>query len=1074
MRDRGSDDSSPRGSKDGPREQGFVEKVKDSYGFIAFANKPESLFFHFSEVMSSAYGIPVDLQAGDEVEFIQDTDRKSQKSIASCVELLQPGTIKPYTLGETVITGTVMKEARALRGDGGNFSRPGRSRQEANGLVGRISYNTDAAMGKIGFEVGGQVDPTETLRQGDVVSFCISTNRRDGRQTANEVALVERAPVNEVDGIIRSLKDGFGFIERGDVAKEIFFHYSEFSPQQEPTIGDGVRFEVVTASQDKPVAQNVRLLPPGSVNFDEVVAEERRGVVSKPLKKPRDRRVDPSKDLRNYGGIITVVAGDVGGSVDCSRGSGSASKDATDGGIGDDRGGGGGGKAIVAGSSNEMEIQYRFGVADVLQQNNLNAYMVGIGDTVSFKVAKDKRNGKERAVNVSVVETAPLPDEDREEGIIGTVKDGFGFIKCADRDARLFFHFSELLSTGQNVRINDHVNFAVEEQQQQGQQQSGGHRSSPRKGSGNAGAEKQLHAVRVKILPPGSVQFEVTSRQRFKGVVVKPAHAPRNSFDSRRNTLSSSSRGSNCSTGSAEASGVVKYVDASGEGSSAAFNSRDVTDVRSSSLRAGDEIEFNTHIVRRTGAISATQIVILKRAPASAPAGAEKVGGADANKAIVLPARLAPGDVPPPGVRHGLVSSIKEAFGFLESVACNEELFFHFSELQVKGTQLKRGDAVTFDSKRRGGKSVAVCIALLPAAKRAELETVGDEILSGVITRNVRGSSKKYNGTIEYADLNAVPAEGLGKGLGVGREAGCGESGHGSGTSTVGTGSRAADSSNRSSTRGSSSGDRDGDGSAGGVGTGTGMSAESIHARLDAACAKEGSASSDPRQDSLAAGRAAGASKRLSAVFGTSCLAEGQAALRVGHEVTFRIAVWNGGESTRAVDVRNVNPGPRKTKAQSLYVMSEETFTAPIDSVKGQFGFIAHKVEASGSDSLYYHGSSVVSNAELGAGDVVEFAVSHHVARGKYTAVNVKLVRRREDQPAAPRPKHMRSKLLLPNAAETMLPNFGPIRQPSLPTPGARGFDSDVRSCTSQYMVGETDPPLLTADAPEFFMPVAT
>ena len=33
------------------------------------------------------------------------------------------------------------------------------------------------------------------------------------------------------------------------------------------------------------------------------------------------------------------------------------------------------------------------------------------------------------------------------KGFASSLKDGFGFIQCCDRDARLFFHFSELIDT---------------------------------------------------------------------------------------------------------------------------------------------------------------------------------------------------------------------------------------------------------------------------------------------------------------------------------------------------------------------------------------------------------------------------------------------------------------------------------------------------------------------------------------------------------------------------------------------------------------------------------------------------
>ena len=33
------------------------------------------------------------------------------------------------------------------------------------------------------------------------------------------------------------------------------------------------------------------------------------------------------------------------------------------------------------------------------------------------------------------------------KGVVASLKEGFGFIRCCDRDARMFFHFSELLDS---------------------------------------------------------------------------------------------------------------------------------------------------------------------------------------------------------------------------------------------------------------------------------------------------------------------------------------------------------------------------------------------------------------------------------------------------------------------------------------------------------------------------------------------------------------------------------------------------------------------------------------------------
>jgi len=41
------------------------------------------------------------------------------------------------------------------------------------------------------------------------------------------------------------------------------------------------------------------------------------------------------------------------------------------------------------------------------------------------------------------------------------VKEGYGFIQCAERDARMFFHFSEILDPKVETKIQDEVEFTV-------------------------------------------------------------------------------------------------------------------------------------------------------------------------------------------------------------------------------------------------------------------------------------------------------------------------------------------------------------------------------------------------------------------------------------------------------------------------------------------------------------------------------------------------------------------------------------------------------------------------------------
>ena len=51
------------------------------------------------------------------------------------------------------------------------------------------------------------------------------------------------APPPMSQGVVCSLKENFGFIERSDVVKEIFFHYSEYAGNiAELVLGDDVEF----------------------------------------------------------------------------------------------------------------------------------------------------------------------------------------------------------------------------------------------------------------------------------------------------------------------------------------------------------------------------------------------------------------------------------------------------------------------------------------------------------------------------------------------------------------------------------------------------------------------------------------------------------------------------------------------------------------------------------------------------------------------------------------------------------------------------------------------------------------
>lgn len=84
------------------------------------------------------------------------------------------------------------------------------------------------------------------------------------------------------------------------------------------------------------------------------------------------------------------------------------------------------------------------------------------GDWVQFLLATDRRDQLQRATSISLSdETFELSGERREEGMVASLKDGFGFLRCVDRNVRLFFHFTEVLDTVRSVVVGNKAHWHV-------------------------------------------------------------------------------------------------------------------------------------------------------------------------------------------------------------------------------------------------------------------------------------------------------------------------------------------------------------------------------------------------------------------------------------------------------------------------------------------------------------------------------------------------------------------------------------------------------------------------------------
>uniref|UniRef100_A0A3Q2XRU7 Cold shock domain-containing protein E1 n=1 Tax=Hippocampus comes TaxID=109280 RepID=A0A3Q2XRU7_HIPCM len=609
------------GTGPGIREMGVIEKLLNSYGFIQCSERQARLFFHCSQYCGNLE----DLKIGDDVEFEVSSDRRTGKPIA--VKLLK---IKPEVLPEERISGQVVS---SIPGTLDGKSAPGQVPTgsvcyERNGEVFYLTYTTD------------DVEGNTHLDTGDKVSFYMETNKHTGAVSARNIQLVKKKQMR-CQGVVCATKEAFGFIERADVVKEIFFHYSEFKGDLEALqAGDDVEFTIKDRN-GKEVATEVKLLPQGTVIFEDISIEQFEGTVTKVIPKvPTKNQNDPLP------GRIS---------------------------------------ARIGFSDKEMP----FGEKDTKSKVTLLE-----GDHVQFNISTDRRDKLERATNIDILsDSFDITKETREMGVIAAIRDGFGFIKCVDRDARMFFHFSEVLEESQ-LHISDEVEFTVVPDMLSAQRN---------------------HAVRIKKLPKGTVSFHTQSEQRFVGVVQKDvvSATAKNASPSKVKEKKKDKEPED---------GVIAYEDC-GVKLTVAYHIKDLEG--SSRPQVGDKVEFSINEVKRSGQQSAVSIRVVNRSAC---------GGK----------RL-----------KGFIATLKDNFGFIETANHDQEIFFHYSEMCGDLDDLELGDTVEYTLSKGKGNKVSAEKVTKVAAVNGIGDDVGTAVMVGKIIRPIRSvdpSQTEYQGLIEVLE----------------------------------------------------------------------------------------------------------------------------------------------------------------------------------------------------------------------------------------------------------------------------------------------------------------------------------
>ena len=627
------------------RETGIIDKLMTSFGFITCCERNESIFFHFSQCTGNED--PTELKPGDEVEFEVGTDARTGKLIARRVVRLPPGTVSFESVGEERLLGKVECEPLITR----SMDAP---------KQGGTKASTDPGMGRIIYERNGEfffipyaftdVNDDREIHRGDEVSFYMARNKRTTALRARLVRLVQSAKVEKIQGIVKTLKDSFGFIERADEAKDIFFHKSELAPgcEEEICVGAYVEF-VVQDRQGKDVATQLKVLPPGSVQFDDIGSDTLEGVVKKPL--IRSFTHGHAKENEPIPGEIIYISD--------------------------------GNKA--------QTLPYT-------EQDQLGTYTMLSGDTVTFNLTIRRRNGAQRATNVRVLKLIEknMNRNLREMGMVATLRDGFGFIRCATRADRLFFHFNEVIDIEHSLSQHDEVEFSVSKDHTQ----------------------ERLHATRITICDPGTVQFEEVSDEMYVGRV-----------ELELQTECSRNPPQPFKIQDTADHGIIRFHvgDGAGEEEINFYWSPEP-------LRFGDQVEFQVACRCYDGLCYATSIKVVQWA-----------------KDFRF---------------QGFIVTLKDSYGFIEPEEHDCEMFFPFSSCNkfCDPQELEIMDEVEYCIVKKSGKMSADEIKKLPQGTIPKEEVQPGNYYEGVVIKAMKSTDNTldYEGIIKCTNLEeGVTSNGL-------------------------------------------------------------------------------------------------------------------------------------------------------------------------------------------------------------------------------------------------------------------------------------------------------------------------
>ena len=419
-------------------------------------------------------------------------------------------------------------------------------------------------------------------------------------------------------GVVVSVRESFGFIKCVGRDEQVFAHVSQIVPPQDspegaaaygmrPTMyelirqGQEVEFTVGQGSggnKGRPAAQHVTFLPRGSVKFEEPLPGVFRGIVSFFGANRRGnvslKGVDqPDQDKRAAADAAAAAAAEEVQKLDVDAG---AADEAAAPGGGEGDGGvppaagseqdapraGGGQQQQQQQQQQQRESRVPMSVGFDLEADDAEAAegstkspeRLHVGDLVEFSIMVPQRadRGRARATNLKLL---GVPTQERETGLVTSVGDNFGHIRCADRpEARLWFHFSECCfgeSGVRRVKREDEVSFMVV--------------TDPRSG--------KPVASRLEKLPHGTVKFDESLSGTFTGVVEKDATSGRE----------------------ARNAGIIVYTEGDGDEAKehrATYTLYDMDNPREAAA-TGDTVSFQVSVHKQSNERMATAVKVVER-----------------------------------------------------------------------------------------------------------------------------------------------------------------------------------------------------------------------------------------------------------------------------------------------------------------------------------------------------------------------------------------------------------------------------------------------------------------------------